>query len=171
MTRTVTADTKGPDADPANVARLILLRQLTARPRTRAQLREALRKRNVPDDVAEQALDRFVEVGLIDDAAYAQAVVRSEAGSGGLSRRRVRQRLVQHGLDEELVARTVADIAEQDEDEAALEFARRKVVRWSDADPATRRRRLTGLLARRGYRSETVHRVVREVLEVDAAAD
>ncbi len=160
-----------PAADPRKMARLILLRQLAARSRTQAQLREALRKRNIPEDAAEETLARFLELGLIDDQAYAAELVRSEAERGGLSRRRVRMRLQQHGVEEELVALTVAEIAPEDEERAAMGLARRKAPRWNTLDPVTRRRRLVGVLARRGYGAQTIHRVVHEVLEVDGSEE
>ena len=61
----------GPEPDPESVARTILLRRLAAAPRTRAQLAADLAARDVPGDAAERVLDRFTEVGLIDDAAFA----------------------------------------------------------------------------------------------------
>ncbi|HEY2306223.1 MAG TPA: regulatory protein RecX, partial [Streptosporangiaceae bacterium] len=77
------------DAEPGSeeAARAICLRLLTAGPRTRAQLATALRKRRIPDEVAEAVLSRFTEVGLIDDAAFARAWVESRHHSRGLARR------------------------------------------------------------------------------------
>ena len=83
MTRT-TADQRAPDdkpddvePDPESVARTIALRRLEAAPQTRAQLDEAMRRRGVHDEIRERVLDRFGEVGLIDDAMFAQAWVDS----------------------------------------------------------------------------------------------
>jgi len=76
-----------PDADPESVARTILLRQLTDRSRSRAELATALRKKQVPDDVATRLLDRFTEVGLIDDEAFARSWVESRQRSKGLAQR------------------------------------------------------------------------------------
>src|SRR5918996_975124 len=59
------ADPEVPDADPEAVARKILLRRLTDRPRSRAELAEALAKRDVPKEMATRLLDRFEEVGLV----------------------------------------------------------------------------------------------------------
>src|SRR5690606_33787690 len=61
----------GPEADPESVARKILLDQLTGRARSRSELATKLRKRGVPEEVGIRLLDRFEEVGLVDDAAYA----------------------------------------------------------------------------------------------------
>src|SRR5262249_23326143 len=68
-------------------ARVICLRLLTSGPRTRAQLATALRKRRIPDEVADSVLGRFAEVGLIDDAAFARAWVESRHHGRGLGRR------------------------------------------------------------------------------------
>ena len=61
----------------------IVLRRLTMAPQTRAQLADDLRSRDVPDDVAERVLDRFSEVGLVDDEAFAQAWVQLAAHRPG----------------------------------------------------------------------------------------
>ena len=68
------------DADKADLsqkARNIVLRQLSAAPKTRHQLAEKLLQREIPDDVVSEVLDRFEEVELIDDAAFAESWVRS----------------------------------------------------------------------------------------------
>lgn len=153
-----------PPADPERVARAVLLRQLTAGPRTEAQLREALAKRRVPAEVAEPLLARFAEVGLIDDAAYAEALIRSEAAAGGLSRRRVAQRLTAKGVSRDVVATVVAEIDPDAEYQAARDLAARQQRRLAGLDPTTAQRRLIGVLARRGYPPDTVRTVVQETL-------
>src|SRR5262245_54305607 len=57
----------GPDADPESVARTILLDALTGQARSRRDLRQRLAKKDVPDELAERLLDRFTDVGLVDD--------------------------------------------------------------------------------------------------------
>ena len=158
-----------PQADPESVGRAILLRQLTMGPRSEAQLRQAMARRNVPEDVADRLIARFVEVGLIDDAQYATEFVQSQAAAGALSRRRVQHKLRQKGVAEDTVAAAVAQIDPAEERAAALDLARRRAARMADLDEPTRRRRLAGVLARRGYPSETVFAVVAEVLAGEEA--
>ena len=67
-------------------------------PRTRAQLATALRKRRIPDEVAESVLSRFAEVGLIDDAAFARAWVESRHHGRGLARQALSAELRQRGI-------------------------------------------------------------------------
>ena len=77
----------GPPADPEAVARKILLDQLTGQARSRKELSDKLAAKNVPGDIATRLLDRFEEVGLIDDEAFARAWIASRQPGKGLARR------------------------------------------------------------------------------------
>ena len=92
------------DAEPDQeaVARAIALRLLTASPRSRAQLAEAMARKDVPDEVAQRVLDRFTEVGLIDDVEYARMIVRTRHTERGLSRRAIAVELRRRGIDDEV---------------------------------------------------------------------
>ena len=90
----------GPEADPESVARKILLDQLTGQARSRKELSDKLASRNVPDDVATRLLDRFEEVGLVDDEAFARAWVESRQRGRGLARRALQQELRRKGIDD-----------------------------------------------------------------------
>lgn len=146
-------------------ARDLCLRLLTSAPRTRAQLAEALRRREVDDDTAEAVLGRFSEVGLIDDAAFAAAWVESRHTGRGLARRALAVELRRRGVAEDLVQEAVADVEPADEEEMARHLVRRKLAATRSKDSATRVRRLMGVLARKGYSSALAYRVVREELD------
>src|SRR4051794_27429154 len=79
--------------DPEAVARAICLRLLTMRARSRGELADALAARDVPDDAATRVLDRFTEVGLIDDAALAASLAGAQHRDRGLARRAVAVKL------------------------------------------------------------------------------
>jgi regulatory protein len=163
--------------DPEQVARAILLRLLTGAPRSRAQLAEALTKRDVPDEVAVRVLDRFTEVGLIDDAAYSEMLVRTRHAERGLSRRALAVELRRRGVDDSTAAEALAQVDDDDEVEAARRLVQRKLAATRGLDPATRARRTLAALGRRGYAPGLVTRLVREALgeegpqDADAAAD
>ena len=161
----------GPDADAEEVARKILLDQLTGQARSRAELASKLAKRRVPDDVAERLLNRFEEVGLIDDAAFARAWVDSRQPGKGLGRRALAQELRRKGIDEEVAREALEEIDPEDEEEAARALVRRKLRTLRRVDRATATRRLTGMLARKGHSGEVVWRVVREELEASSLGE
>lgn len=160
-----------PDADPESVGRTILLNLLAAAPRTRSQLADALARRLVPGEVAERLLDRFTEVGLIDDAAYAESYVRSKHAERGLARRALKLELARKGVAADVAA---AAVEEGVDDDAELRSARALVAKRLPAvtglPPDVQLRRLAGALARKGYPQGTAYRVVREAL-ADAGRD
>jgi regulatory protein len=158
----------GPDADPESVARKILLDQLTGRARTRSELAKKLAQREVPGDVATRLLDRFEEVGLVDDAAFAREWVEQRQTGRGLARRALAQELRRKGVEDEVVRETLDEVDPDDEIEAARMLVRAKLrtVRNLEHDKAMRR--LVGMLARKGHSSSVAFRVVKEELEAGA---
>jgi regulatory protein len=159
----------GPDADPESVARKILLDALTGQARSRQELRDKLAKRDVPADLAERLLDRFTEVGLVDDEAFARSWVESRQRSRGLARRALAQELRRKGVDDETARTALDDLDPADEEEAARALVRKKLRSLRAVDRTTATRRLAGLLARKGYPAGMAFAVVRA--ELGAADD
>ncbi|GLW62777.1 regulatory protein RecX [Actinomadura rubrobrunea] len=144
---------------------------LTAAPRTRAQLADALRRKKVPDEVAERVLGRFADVGLIDDEAFAQAWVQSRHRGRGLGKRALAAELRRRGVDAETVSEAVEALAPEEEERTARALIDRKLAATRGLDTAKRTRRLVGLLARKGYPPGLAYRVVREALEQEGVSD
>lgn len=157
--------------DPEGSARQICLTALTGAAKTRQQLAEVLTKRDIPDDAAAAVLDRFVEVGLIDDAAYAAAWVSSRQAGRGLSKRALAQELRHKGIDPEVAAAALEAVDPQDEWDTARALVAKKVPSMRRLDSSTATRRLIGMLARKGYGGGLAAIVVREALDADGAAE
>ncbi|WP_326720302.1 recombination regulator RecX [Streptomyces sp. NBC_00243] len=154
-----------PPGDPAERARAICLRLLTGTPRTRKQLADALRKREIPDDVANEVLSRYEEVGLINDSAFADAWVESRHHGRGLARRALVQELRTKGVDATLIDEAVGQLDSEQEEATARELVARKLRATRGLDRDKRLRRLAGMLARKGYPEGMALRVVRRALE------
>ncbi|SFD64177.1 recombination regulator RecX [Streptomyces aidingensis] len=154
-------------ADPVERARALCLRLLTGAPRTRGQLAEALRKREIPEEAAAAVLDRFEEAGLIDDAAFADAWVESRHHGRGLARRALARELRTRGVDSTLIEEAVSRLDGERETETARELVARKLRATRGLDRQKRIRRLAGMLARKGYPEGLALRVVREALEAE----
>lgn len=163
------------DADPYEFARQIALRSLDAAPRSRHQLGERLARRGVDPQTVERVLDRFTEVGLLDDAAYARMLVRSKRASRGLAPRALAVELRRAGIDEETAAAALAEVADdavESDEEVAARLVRKRLRSMSSVEDDVAVRRLVGMLARKGYGPSLASRVVREILqEVRAARD
>ena len=155
-----------------DTARQIALRLLESQPRTRAELAQAMARRGVPADAATAVLDRFADVGLIDDEAFAAAWVTSRHTGKGLGRRALTQELRRRGVEEETVAQAVSSISGDDERIAASALVTRRLRTMTGLPRETQVRRLVGMLARKGFSQSLAMSVVLEALgELPSSAD
>ena len=159
-----------PPRDPYELAREICLRQLSFRPRTRAELAAALRKKEIDDDVAASVLERYAEVGLIDDAAFAKAWVSSRHHGRGLASRALAGELRRKGVDSDVVNEALDDLDGETEAATARALVERKLRSMGSAPPDALFRRLVAMLARKGYPSGIVIGAVKDALAERAAA-
>lgn len=144
-----------------------MLRQLTDRARSRAELSAKLASRNVPHDVAEAVLDRMEEVNLVDDGAFASQWVASRHRSRGLARRSLRVELQRKGIDPETAKQALAELDPAQEEQTARALVERKLRSTRGLEPAARVRRLAGMLARKGYSAGLAYAVVQEALAAE----
>ena len=155
------------------------LRFLEARQRSVAEVRSRLVTAGYRTDLVEGAIARLLELGILDDAAFAAAWVASRDRAHPRGARALRSELIQKGLAAEVIA-SVLDAREEDgrdvpEGSSGIEpmsadedAARRLVARHANAlaridDPSKRRQRAYGLLARHGFDPETASRVASDV--------
>lgn len=153
-----------PEADPAEVARTICLRLLTARARSRAELSEALAARDVPAPVATAVLDRLTAVGLVDDRAFAEGYVRSRHHDRGLAAREISRQLRDRGVEDCVITAAVAEIDGPAEAEVARQLVMRKLRSMTSLAPEVKTRRLVGMLARKGYSPSMAFQIVRDAV-------
>jgi len=157
----------GAQADPESVARTILLSKLTASAKSRRELADALAGKDVPDEVATRVLDRFEEVGLVDDAAFADTWVRTRQAGRGLSRRALSHELRRKGVADDVIAESLEQLDPASERAAAEALVARKLGATRGLDPARRIRRLVGMLVRKGYPPGVAMAVVREAIAAE----
>jgi regulatory protein len=132
--------------------------------RTRGQLADLLARKEVTAEVAETVLDRFTELGLIDDAAYAEAFTRSRHEHKGLGSRAIAFELRRRSVPDELVQEAVSVLDTEQEQQTASRLARERQARMNGLPREVQARRLAGFLARKGYGGDVVGRAVREAL-------
>lgn len=144
------------------------LDMLEARARAVTELRRLLLKKGEPPDDVDAAIERLRASGLLDDANFARQLTRSKAIGGGHSRRRIQQELAKRGVARDVSDEAIEEVFETegvDEAESIERVARKKLRTLSGLDSAARKRRLYGYLARRGYTSDAIARVLQIVLD------
>lgn len=157
-------------AEVASFAREIVVRKLSERAHSRSDLAQALAKKQVPEGVIEATLAKFESAGLIDDEDFARSWVQARQRGKGLSSRALAMELRRKGVDDEISKEVLAELDPEAEVEAAHRLVRAKLRSMSRFDDTTKLRRLTGMLARKGYSSQMSFEVVRQELGAEAQA-
>ena len=163
--RAASPDHDAAPRDPHAAARAIVLRQLDNSPKTRAQLESKLADRECDPAVAKAVLDRFEEVGLVNDAAYAEVYGRSSQLTRGLSRTALTRELPPKGIVDDVAAEVLDRVSDAEELERARTLVAARLPRLHGLDRTVQVRRLAGLLSRKGYPSGMVAKVVFEAVD------
>ncbi|MCC2593131.1 recombination regulator RecX [Tessaracoccus sp. OS52] len=142
----------------------IALRLLETRARTEHELRAAMRKKDVPSDVADEIMQRLKELRYVDDDAFAEALTVSRVNVSHRGRTRIRQELQAKGIQREAVDEVLAELDPSDEWAAARAFATRRAGSLAGLERHVAMRRLRGALARRGFGMDIVVGVSEEAL-------
>ena len=141
---------------------------LEARSRAVDELRRLLLKKGEPAADVDAAIARLQRAGLLDDANFARQFTRSKALGAGMSRQRLQQELARRGVARDVSEQAIDSVfADEriDEDASIERVARKKLRMLARLSDETRRRRLYGFLARRGYDSDDIQRVLRTLLD------
>lgn len=145
-------------------ARESALRLLEFRARSRQELFNRLRQKEVPQPVIDEVLDNLEKTGLINDEAFAKMVIH-DLKLKNMGRRRMVQECLVKGLSKQLVEQVMMEYEDANELESCLEAGRKKVGSYQRLELVTAKRRLTAFLIRRGFKHQDVYHVVNELLE------
>ena len=146
------------------------LDMLAFRGRATRELRTALLRKGEDAANVDHSIQRLTAMGLLDDASYARQYAHAKIVGPGFSRRRLQAELAKRGVARDVADEAIADaLAEDDVDSDAIleRVAARKLRSLEKEDAPTRRRRLYEFLARRGYDSDDIRRVMKRILDAD----
>ena len=133
---------------------------LSYRTRSESEIRQNLRKHEIPDDVIEQTLERLRQDGLANDGQFARAWVENRSAFRPRSRRMMAMELRQKGLDDEAVSSAIEGV----NDEAlAYEAAQKRASRFKGAEWNKFRKKLSEFLARRGFSYSVIAPVITRI--------
>jgi len=164
ITQLPVVEEKNKEIEAADAAKQVLLRRLSHAPRTRKELAKDLKDKDISDEVANVALDRFEEVGLINDQALASNYVSSQHERKGLGKNALRQQLRAKGVSDDVALEAISQISDDQEFQAAFALACKKIRSLQKDDAKTQLRKIVGVLARKGYPSNLAFRVAKEVI-------
>jgi regulatory protein len=139
-------------------AKLFLLRSLSAREQTRAELEGKLEKREVPKEIAARALEAVVGWGLINDEQVARGLANN-LFEKGYWWRRAQVKMRQRGVPGDLAEQIVAEVFLAEEEVPVA----RRALRGRRANGDLReRKRLLDFLLRRGFSYDAAKKALSE---------
>jgi regulatory protein len=136
------------------------LRLLSYRPRAEAEVRKKLEQRGVAEAKILEVLERLRNSGLIDDARFARDWADNRSEFRPRSRRALTLEMHQHGLDDQSISQAIADL---DDDLLAYQAALKHSRKLSGLEWQIFRQKMTGFLARRGFRYDVIAPVVKRI--------
>ena len=133
---------------------------LSYRARSESEIRQNLRKHEIPEAVIEQTLERLRQDGLANDTQFARAWVENRTVFRPRSRRLMAMELRQKGLNEEAVSSAVESV---DDEALAYEAAQKRAARFKGLEWNEFRKKLSDFLARRGFSYSVIAPVVTRI--------
>lgn len=154
----------GGGVNDLDVTRQHALRLIKFRPRAENELRQRLLRKRFAPSTIDLLLAEFKRKDLINDAKFAKLFANQQMSVKPMGRRALLSRLKAKGVSFDLAARATEEAtAERPEGEVARELALSRVSSLKGLDRQTAQRRLFGFLSRRGFSSDVVVKVVKEI--------
>ncbi|HWF49865.1 MAG TPA: regulatory protein RecX [Solirubrobacteraceae bacterium] len=145
---------------------------MNKRERTEAEVRARLARGEVPAEETELVIAELLEFGYIDDARYARVLTQDKRNLEAWGNERIARTLRERGVERDLIEAALSEDGGQDlfgdADDAAADSELDRAIallgqRFPSGPAAARdRERAFGVLARKGYESETASDAVRE---------
>lgn len=161
----------GQELSPEDIARLdaedtlekakqSAFRYLSYRPRSTAEVRNNLTKKEYPEAVIETVMTRLTELGMLDDKQFARYWIEQRETFKPRGQRALRQELYQKGISRQIIDEAVAGV---DEYAAARKAAEKKAYRWTHLPREQFFSKMNGLLQRRGFNYAITRTVTEEL--------
>lgn len=141
------------------------LHYLGFRPRSVAQMRAYLGKKEFSPESIDAVIERLEEYGYLNDADLAARVVENETKTRGVGLRVAKQKLYRSGIDNETAQAAIDGVAPETERENARALARKLAAKLTDEDPIKRKQKLYRRLLAKGFSYDVAKEALRAALE------
>ena len=130
---------------------------------TKSEVKQRLAREGFSEKAIETAIEELIDSGHIRDRKYAENWVVRRLKSNPRGKTLLKHELLDRGVDRETAEQVVAQVETEDEAILALQIAQKRVKQYQQLPVQVAKRRLHGFLARRGFESEVVRRVLEQI--------
>ena len=130
---------------------------------TKSGMEQRLKREGFSEEAVKTAVEELIDSGHIRDRKYAENWVVRRQKSNPRGKTLLKHELLDRGVDRETVEQVVAKVETEDEAVLALQIAQKRVKQYRQLPVHVAKRRLHGFLARRGFGSDIVRRVLEQI--------
>ena len=150
-----------PSDEDLKQARALAYRYLSHRDRSARETADHLKKKGLKEAVVQETLSHLKEKKYLDDRRFAEHWARTRAENRQFGKYRLRQELLGKGVSKELIDETLDTLFESvQEIDLARAVVEKKLPSMQDLEPDKKKRRLTGLLQRKGFSGDIIYKVL-----------
>lgn len=139
------------------------IKYLSYRQRSIKETRDHLNKKGYDDSIIQRTIDYLLEKNYLNDYEFAQSFIKDKSYLNKYGINKIRYELLNKGISKDIIAKTLKFDNDEEYDNA-MELANKKMKSYKNQDRNSIYRKLGGFLQRKGYRYETVSKVLKEVL-------
>lgn len=144
-------------------ARAYALKLLGYRSRSKKEMIGKLRRKGFDDAQVSSTIKYLSDIGLMDDESLASDLYRYSAEYKSLGKNGIRQFLMKRGISKDLIDKTLLEHNAETEEKTAFGLAERRLKLLKNYPEDVIKRRLWGMLQRRGFSYDLIKRVVNSI--------
>ncbi len=151
------------DKKEINKAKLTVERALKIRLRSIQEIEDRLVQKGFSPDVIQETLSYFINARVLDDVLFAKVWIQSRLRKpyGAI---RIKHELKLKGISDEIIQSEMGEVSDQFSSEEMIEHLLKKMkTRYKNVEPQKRKERAYGYLARRGFNTSTVMKVIKQL--------
>jgi len=137
-------------------AREYALRLLSYRSRSEEEIYDRLNRKGFDKDDITRAIKSLRDVGLINDNELVYELLKIATEKKYLGKRGLKLFLLNRGIRKDLIEKALSELSEETEKETASRFIERKLYTLKNYSPDIIKKRLWGMLKRRGFSVEII---------------
>lgn len=154
-----------PDPKELTRAKAVALRYLSYRDRSVFEVRQRLDQKEFAKHIIQETISGLTGLGYLNDERFALAWSRSRVSTKKFGEYRLRGELSAKGLATETIEKALQIVyAETSEWDLAQSLAQKKLSQLKGVDPKSKSRRLAQFLQRKGFPSDTVFKIVKQLI-------
>ena len=131
---------------------------------SKSQMTRHLEREGYSEQTIETIITELIHTGHIRDKLFAENWIHRRLNSNPRGRTLLKQELIEKGVDRDIAEQALTKVKDEDQERLAFEIAEKQAKKYTHLPIQTAQRRLHGFLARRGFASEMIVRIIQQVL-------